>query len=96
MPMDGEVICYYIRFSEEVINQLGKVMPFGVGEAHPAYLSVRRVGDNYDVSCHYIDGNYRRVLWRQDTKPTWLRFTGDVINAKSKDEKRNHGSGGGK
>jgi hypothetical protein len=69
---DGRTETCYIRFSEKFVRAVGQALPRGVSLFDPAYVHVYAMGDGtWTVWALYFDGS-GVVLWKSDTKPTWL------------------------
>lgn len=73
VALDGEVRCAYIKFDDSVIDILGKIMPLGVGEAHPAYICITKLKGEYVIRCCYVHDRTSMVLWKQPELPTWVK-----------------------
>lgn len=68
----------FIRFSDSLVNAAGKRLPRGVSRQDPAYLSVGYVPSLgvWDVSACYLNGEAAALLWRTESKPSWLNKIG--------------------
>lgn len=70
--VDGGIGHCYVRFSQAVVEIIGRKMPYGIGIYHTAYLKVvRRVG-YYDIMAVYLDRSKQVFLWRSETLPSWV------------------------
>jgi len=63
----------YIDFDRRTVDRISKVMPVGIGIAHPAYLRVVHFDYMFSVYCVYIDIVPKGLLlWEQPSEPEWL------------------------
>lgn len=71
-----EVGYVYIRFSDKLIEAVGKKLPRGISEADPAYLSVVFSDMAWHIWAGYVSesGGSHTLMWKQSTKPSWLKF----------------------
>lgn len=65
----------YIKFSEALVEAVGKVMQFGISDMTPCYLSVvvdsrRKV---WRVYSFYVGETRGSLLWVTDVKPKWYK-----------------------
>jgi len=63
----------YVRFTDDLVEKLGKKMPRGIGPASQAYIKVIKRVSHYDVFCVYTDKQSAIPLWRTDTLPEWIK-----------------------
>ena len=68
----GVAFCY-VTFDEAFVKRLGIRMPYGLGEAHPAYLRVINKQTHFDVLCEYVDKSKKVFLWYEDEMPVWVK-----------------------
>lgn len=80
LPLSGIVLVVengigyaYVSFGMDVVERIGSKMPYGVGEAHPAYLRIVRKANGWDVFCEYLDKSKRVLLWRSEELPEWVK-----------------------
>jgi hypothetical protein len=66
----------FIRFSEVLVEHVGKIMPSGIGPDNPAYLRVSHTGRQWKIFALYMFHPSRRqqgrVLAVLQSKPVWL------------------------
>lgn len=63
----------YIRFSEALVDAVGKQMPQGVGPEHRCYLKIRKGrGDAWTMYAFYLEEYKGVILWRYKSRPEWL------------------------
>lgn len=67
----------YVKFSEDFVHAVGRVLPYGTGEETPSYLKVihMRGRDSWRIFVCYLDGSKTVFLWETHEKPSWLRYT---------------------
>lgn len=65
----------YVRFAEELVQAVGRVMAYGVGPEHPCYLRVLHLRklDVWRVFAYYLDNSQSVLLWEAVKKPEWLK-----------------------
>jgi len=63
-----------IKFTEELVKFLGKLMPWGLSAIHPAYFRIVQIYDNeWRLFCCYLDSKRtRRQLATYAELPEWL------------------------
>lgn len=71
----------YIKFSEEFVNFVGSVLPYGVGPGLTAFISVDKEGTQdspglWNVYAGYWDKpeKSRVLLWTTTEMPKWLKL----------------------
>lgn len=64
-----------ISFSDELVSDIGKHMPRGVGPDDPVFLKVvQRVDHTWEVRAQYIrDKSVEILLWVTKERPSWVR-----------------------
>lgn len=67
----GGVETYNVKFNNLLVEELGKVMPMGLGEAHPAFLHVVEKYGMFEVRAEYLYDGVIVYLWVQDSLPEW-------------------------
>lgn len=72
----GEAGYCYANFSDEFASYVGKRLPRGVSLDDPACITVtfRAETGDWCVGASYLDGTSSVLLWRTDTRPSWLNF----------------------
>jgi hypothetical protein len=72
--IDGGRYFCYIRYNAEVVELLGRYLPYGVSYYKPAYLKVvwRPLHKVYDVLCSYLDNSHTILLWQTPKLPSWV------------------------
>lgn len=73
----------YVGFSEELVTDVGKAMPYGLGPHAQAYLKVTIFRGLWRVYAYYFGGRRGTLLWETDKEPSWLskpRRKKDVSN----------------
>ena len=69
---DGGIGVCLIRFTDKLVEFVGKKLPRGVGPADPAYLHVCQEFEVWAVHATYISEEASVLLWRQVGRPEWL------------------------
>lgn len=63
----------YIRFGEDTVTKIGKLMPQGVGPEHPAYLkAIQAPTGDWRVFAMYLGNEKGVLLQHTKEKPEWL------------------------
>ena len=65
----------FIKFSEALVEAVGKALPHGVGEESPAYLKVLHLHklDRWRVFAYSLESTHGVLLWETQQKPEWLK-----------------------
>lgn len=71
--LDGGPGYVYVRFTQEVVEAIGKKMPHGIGGETQAYLKIMRMHGHYDIVCVYNSQEKQVRLWKSDKLPRWVR-----------------------
>lgn len=99
---DGTTGYCYIRFSDKLVEFVGKKLERGIAEFDPAYLEVIKTEKKWAIfACYYLDGMAVQ-LWETGTRPAWIgtlkRVKPDEHNntacAGSQPARADHGSAG--
>ena len=71
----GERGYAYVKFSNALIEAVGRSLPRGLTPEHPAYLKAIRCSftDRFKVYAFYVDQSAAVLLWESAEKPTWLK-----------------------
>lgn len=64
-----------IRFGEDAIDNLAKILPYGLGPAMPGFLKVIKKPLMYEVWFCYLELDRNVFLWSQDQYPSWCPST---------------------
>lgn len=63
----------YVKFNEDLVDAVGKVLPYGVSPDSPAYLKAIRIGPNrWRVYAMYVTEEAGALLWEASDTPPWL------------------------
>lgn len=70
----------YVHFAESLTKAVGKKLPRGVSQQDPAFLEITYVEDRreWEISARYLASDGAALLWRTDTKPSWLNVRGTI------------------
>lgn len=65
----------YVRFTEELVQAVGKAMTYGVGQDHPCFLKVLHLRklDVWRVFSCYLDNSQSVLLWEAAKRPDWVK-----------------------
>ncbi len=72
-----------IKFTEELVKYIAKVLPAGLSLEDKAFLKVHyyKYAKKWKVYALYVKTGYGRLLWSVDEKPKWIQ---DVIYTRKK------------
>jgi hypothetical protein len=74
----GSLYYCYVAFSEKLVDKVGKLLPYGVSTADPAFFQVvwSPERQRWAVYARYAKDSFAVHLWDSQTNepPPWLRF----------------------
>jgi len=86
----------YIRFSEDLVDEVGNALPYGVSAEHPAFLKLVQYPSRgvWRLYAMYLDRSRSAFLWEYNEQPSWL-LSGGSANARKSSKGEASSPGGG-